>query len=320
MTKELSLEINKLCNFRCTFCYTEKYKEDLPDVDLVLNLIEQGIEEGVTSISMTGGEPLLQWDRVEKIARFAKFRGLRTRLNTNGILLEPRGRTDELLNLIDEFQISCNATSDEEFAEYAQVKETLRPFSSILRNINYLLDRGSHVTIRFTLDAHTAHNLTAVFLLFCGKHELLRSRVVDRFKVRVSVPAGNVAPIGEKISAIENASSQLFQLLRDTPDAHVQFKDGSRLLTVPRDIPNLSSPQCICGERSIHISSDLRRVTPCVFLRDVSEFNLGNVRDGEYHLREVWQNVRQNRFATEASNPDICASDRLCSMAVIHKA
>src|SRR5215831_11493080 len=124
MTKELSLEINKLCNFRCTFCYTEKYKEDLPDIDRVLNLIEQGIEEGVTSISMTGGEPLLQWDRVEAIARFAKSRGMRTRLNTNGILLEPSGRTDELLKLIDEFQISCNATSDEEFAEYAQVKET----------------------------------------------------------------------------------------------------------------------------------------------------------------------------------------------------
>ena len=319
MTKELSLEINKLCNFRCTFCYTEKYKEDLPDIDRVLNLIEEGIEEGVTSISMTGGEPLLQWDRVAEIARFAKSRRLRTRLNTNGILLEPSGRTNELLNLIDEFQISCNATSDREFAEYIQVKETLRPFSAILRNINHLLDHGAHVTIRFTLDAHTAHNLTAVFLLFCGTHELIKSRVVDRFKVRVSVPAGNIAPIGENVSKIKNASSQLFELLRNTPDAQVQFKDGNRLLTMPRDIPNLSSPQCICGERSIHISSDLRRVTPCVFLRDVSEFSLGNLRDGENRLREVWQNVRQSRFATEASNPDVCASDRLCNAAVIHR-
>ena len=320
MSKELSLEINKLCNFSCTFCYTEKYKEDLPDIGRVLKLIEEGIEEGVASISMTGGEPLLQWDRVAEIARFAKSRQLRTRLNTNGILLTPTGRTDELLGLIDEFQISCNATSDEEFARYTQVRVALRPFSSILQNINYLLDRRSHVTIRFTLDADTARNLTAVFLLFCGKHESVGRRVVDRFKVRVSVPAGNVAPVGEKIMEIQNAASELFRLLRDMPDAHVQFKDGSRLLAVPGNIPNLSSPQCICGERSIHISSDLRRVTPCVFLRDVTEFNLGNLRDGECHLHEVWHNVRQSRFATEASNPDLCASDRLCSLAVIQKA
>ena len=319
MTKELSLEINKLCNFRCTFCYTEKYKEDLPDINRVLKLIDEGIEEGVTSISMTGGEPLLQWDRVEQIARFAKSKGLRTRLNTNGILLEPNHRTDELLGLIDEFQISCNAISDDEFAQYAQVKETIKPFSSILRNINYLLDRGSHVTIRFTLDADTAHNLTAVFLLFCGKHELIRGRAVDRFKVRVSVPAGSVTPIGEKIPEIQNASAQLFELLGKMPDAHVQFKDGSRLLKVPKDMPNLSSPQCICGERSIHISCDLRRVTPCVFLRDISEFNLGNIRDGDCHLHDVWESIRHNRFATEASNPDFCASDRLCSMVAIQK-
>ena len=320
MSKELSLEINKLCNFRCTFCYTEKYKEDLPDIGRVLKLIEEGIEEGVASISMTGGEPLLQWDRVAEIAHFAKSRGLRTRLNTNGILLTPTGRTDELLGMIDEFQISCNATSDEEFAQYAQVRVEFRPFSSILENINYLLDRRSNVTIRFTLGADTARNLTAVFLLFCGKHESLGRRVVDRFKVRVSVPAGNVAPVGEKILEIQNAASELFRLLRDMPDAHVQFKDGSRLLAVPIDLPNLSSPQCICGERSIHISSDLRRVTPCVFLRDVTEFNLGNLRDGECHLHEVWDNVRKSRFATEASTPDLCASDRLCHLAVIQKA
>ena len=320
MTKELSLEINKLCNFRCTFCYTEKYKEDLPEIDRVLKLIEEGIEEGIGSISMTGGEPLLQWDRVAEIARFAKSRGLRTRLNTNGIFLAPSSRTDELLGLIDEFQISCNAASDEEFAEYAQVKAAIKPFSSILQNINYLLDRGSHVTIRFTLDAFTAHNLTAVFLLFCGKHELLGQRVVDRFKVRVSVPAGSIAPIGEKLQEVENASSGLFQLLREMPDVCVQFKDGSRLLKVPKDLPNLLSPQCICGERSIHISADLRRVTPCVFLRDVSEFNLGNVRDGEHRLHDVWENIRRSRFATAASNPDVCASDRLCSTAVIQRA
>lgn len=307
MRKELSLEVNKLCNFHCSFCYTEKYREDLPELPLVLDVIKQGVDSGIESISLTGGEPLLQWKRVKAICAYAKTFNLRTRLNTNGILLSPGAKTDDLIKVVDDFQISFNALDDESFAGYTGVSLSKKPFSAIMRNINYLLERGAGITIRFTLDENTAHNLKGIFMLFCTGSEGLCFRQVNRFKVRVVVPAGNVNP-AKNIVALQDACDAFFETVKHYPQVNIHFKDGSRKLNIPKDLSNVTSPACICGEGSVHISSDLRNVSPCVFIRDMPEFNLGELRTGENSLESIWSKVTESKFSQLSNTDSACAS------------
>jgi MoaA/NifB/PqqE/SkfB family radical SAM enzyme len=308
MRKELSFEINKQCNFRCSFCYTEKYREDLPEVEKVFDIIEQGIAEGVDSISMTGGEPLLQSERVVQIAQFAKSKGLSTRLNSNGILLVPGADTELLIKLIDEFQISFNAVGDGPFAKYTGVKESLKPFSTILSNIQYLLDMDANVSIRFTLDGDTAHSLSNVYKLLTALTGIQSGKTIGKFKVRVSVPAGDAPRIEPHLQQLQSAVTAFFDDVRLNPRVPVQFKDGSRKLYVPVDIKHVFSPSCICGEGSIHISSDLRHVSPCVFVRDTPSYQLGELRSTESSLRDVWSRVSSHKFMQLVGEPTSCAS------------
>ena len=288
MSRELSLEVNKRCNFSCNFCYTEKYVEDLPPLDRVLDLVEESISLGVNSISMTGGEPLLVRDRVVRIAAFSKAKGMRVRLNTNAYLLDQKAR-GELMPLVDVFQISFNADNHESFAAYTNVAVARNAFARVLNNAKAVKSGGGSVTIRFTLDRNTAPYLCSVFNLFACGSSLFDGMVVDSFKVRVIVPAGDIE-VADALDSdpIRSVLPAFFDEVRNAPSVPVTFKDGSGRIVAPCDIPNLKTPACICGDGSIHISCDLRRVAPCVFVRDDPRYALGELRSGDHSLASVW--------------------------------
>jgi MoaA/NifB/PqqE/SkfB family radical SAM enzyme len=296
MSRELSLEVNKRCNFSCNFCYTEKYVEDLPPLDRVLELIEESISLGVDSISMTGGEPLLVLDRVVRIAAFSKAKGMRTRLNTNAYLLDQKAR-DQLIPLVDLFQVSFNADNNESFAAYTNVGVARKAFARVLNNTKAVKSRGGSVSIRFTLDGNTAPYLCSVFDLFAGGSSLFDGMVVDLFKVRVIVPAGDIEGAGALESdSIRSVLPAFFDKVRNTPSVPVTFKDGSGRIAAPCDVSNVKTPPCICGHDSIHISCDLRRATPCVFVRDDPRYALGELRSGDHSLASVWNSPALSGF------------------------
>jgi len=87
------------CNLNhCRFCDTtlEGYKEFRAE-DLVKEI--NSYQKPFHSVSLTGGEPLLQKDFLKELLVLLKQRGLRTYLETNGIL------ASELSELIDEVDI-----------------------------------------------------------------------------------------------------------------------------------------------------------------------------------------------------------------------
>src|SRR5689334_10342642 len=100
MIKELRLEVNKDCNYACVHCYTDKREHEWLSLDRIRALIAETAAGGGTDLSLTGGEPLLEWERVRDIAAEAKKAGLAVRMNTNGHLLTDR-IVDVLAPLID---------------------------------------------------------------------------------------------------------------------------------------------------------------------------------------------------------------------------
>jgi len=97
------------CNLNCRYCKwkSQRRVKEL-DTAAVEDLIDQMHRAGVRLISFTGGEPLVR-DDVGRIIRHVKGHGLVCKLNTNGLLVEPR--LDELRPL-DLLQISVDGPPD----------------------------------------------------------------------------------------------------------------------------------------------------------------------------------------------------------------
>lgn len=85
------------CNLRCRFCDTPltAFKEYEPE-ELFSEL--KSYENGIHSISFTGGEPLLQQDFLKEILKLSHDHGFKNYLETNGTLPEA---LEEVIDDID---------------------------------------------------------------------------------------------------------------------------------------------------------------------------------------------------------------------------
>ena len=86
------------CNIKCAYCDTHIADNQELTVEQVLEKVDK-LERGYHSISITGGEPLLQIDFFETLCKELKGRGDKIFLETNGILY------NELLRVIDMIDI-----------------------------------------------------------------------------------------------------------------------------------------------------------------------------------------------------------------------
>ena len=85
------------CNLSCCFCDEKEkvlFSEYTPQ-----GLIEEVIKEGKNTISLTGGEPLLQVDFLKEILPVLKEKGKEIYLETNGMLV------NNLIEVLDRIDI-----------------------------------------------------------------------------------------------------------------------------------------------------------------------------------------------------------------------
>jgi len=90
----LRVSVTERCNFRCQYCMPEKPfswvpKENLLSFEELFLFVKVAIDEGITKIRITGGEPLLRTDLDKFIAMINQHKsGLDLALTTNGFLLK----------------------------------------------------------------------------------------------------------------------------------------------------------------------------------------------------------------------------------------
>jgi len=90
----LRVSVTERCNFRCQYCMPEKPfswvpKENLLNFEELFLFVKVAIDEGITKIRITGGEPLLRTDLDKFIEMINNHKsGLDLALTTNGFLLK----------------------------------------------------------------------------------------------------------------------------------------------------------------------------------------------------------------------------------------
>ena len=82
----IALMLTRRCNMTCAHCSVKsgpKIREEPTDADII-SIVESAAEAGLTSVQITGGEPMLRERLVFQILKTAKKRGVACTLTTNG--------------------------------------------------------------------------------------------------------------------------------------------------------------------------------------------------------------------------------------------
>lgn len=128
----LYVNVTNRCTLHCTFC--GKFRDFVvkghnlrvgrdPSVEDLRAAIEAEGPDRYRELVFCGyGEPLLRPEVVKELAAWAKARGMRTRVNTDGLANRVHGRdvAGELAGLIDAVSVSLNAPDAATYARYCR--------------------------------------------------------------------------------------------------------------------------------------------------------------------------------------------------------
>lgn len=175
------LELTNKCNLQCVHCYNSsslKGNSEWEYKDLV-SILDEAEKQGVVSISISGGEPLIYnklWTLLEYICNNTK---LKITINTNGILLSD-GICKRLYSLgVSDIQISLDGLQN--------AHDFIRGIGNFNKSVNGIrnaIKNRIRVRIGFTANAKNYNELES--LIKFAKEEGVSSTAVYRY-----VPSSN---------------------------------------------------------------------------------------------------------------------------------
>lgn len=144
---EVRYEPTNLCNAHCIMCPREKMDRQtgIMDQEKYEASIDEVVELGATRVTLTGfGEPMLDRKLEEKVD-YAKRKGLKVHIITNGSVLTMQRSVGLLLAGLDEIRISFYGTRQESY-ESVMRQLDFRRASDNLENLIFARNTGAHKT------------------------------------------------------------------------------------------------------------------------------------------------------------------------------
>ncbi len=279
--------LTERCNLRCRHCYqgTEKVREMTAseikrEIDGATRMFQAWEEEhGITvspSIHFTGGEPLL-YKRLWDVIGYARGRGFRVAVMTNGCLVTKEDAKRAVDLGIDDIQISLEGPPD--------LHDSIRgkkSFEATARGISKLVGAGNRVSANVTLSRINADQIekTVDTAREMGCYAIGFSRIV---------PCGSAKALLDQFLTpqelktayrkINSLNCHSFQVLSGDP------LSGMLSETEPPVECSLTLSGCSAGFSGVTITSD-GSVMPC---RRIG-LSAGNVK--KKSLRDIWASSR----------------------------
>jgi len=220
--RSLSIEvkITDRCNQSCPHCVNGDGIGDGHDLDWTFfnrRLEEWGAGGGdsicdIKEVRLTGGEPLLHFDAVAGIAECCRRLGIRSGINTNGLLITPERIRRLKESGLEIVKVSFDAVSPPAYDRVRGSSPSLEPFHD---NIGALVTMGFKVILRFTLMRPNRDELVP-------SHALAEKLGVSKFQIKPLIAAGRA-----KASDLFLESERVDDVLREL----MRARAGSRLRT-----------------------------------------------------------------------------------------
>ena len=139
--RDLRVSVTDRCNFRCVYCMPKEVfgkdyqfleRRELLSFEEIARAVRLFVDEGVTKVRLTGGEPLVRRNLEQLVAMLARIPGLDLTLTTNGALLEQKARRLKEAGL-ERITVSLDALEDPVFRRMNDVDF---PVSRVLDGID----------------------------------------------------------------------------------------------------------------------------------------------------------------------------------------
>ncbi len=163
--------LTQRCNLDCLHCYLtsedRKYRQELSfkEIKKVIDSLS-GID--IPVLLLSGGEPLVHKD-IFKIITYAKGRGIRVGLSTNGTLISPAAAKKLKKTQIDYIGVSIDGAR----RRHDRFRNLKGAYDKALAGIRNAREQGLKTGVRFTLSRLNAEDLPSV-LEMCVKEEIPR--------------------------------------------------------------------------------------------------------------------------------------------------
>jgi len=153
--------MSRRCNLKCMHCYTDSENQSYPGeltVKEAKKMIVDLVDFEIPALLMSGGEPLMHPHFFE-LARYAKSKGLKITLSTNGTLITP-----DVARQIKGVGVSYVGIS---FDGLNEVNDRFRgqknAFAKALQGLRNLKAVDQRVGLRFTLTRRNIESLPGIF-------------------------------------------------------------------------------------------------------------------------------------------------------------
>jgi Fe-coproporphyrin III synthase len=201
--------ITRRCNLHCVHCYTDSHDKLYPG-ELTLEEAKVMIDDlaafGIPALLLSGGEPLIRPDFFD-LARYARSKGLRLTISTNGTLITP-----EKAQWIKDTGFSYVGIS---FDGLGEVNDKFRgkkgAFEAALKGLRNCQAVGQKVGLRFTLTRRNYESLDEIF-------DFIEEEKIPRACFYHLVYSGRGSKISKDDLTHEETRNALDIILRRTKD------------------------------------------------------------------------------------------------------
>ena len=203
------------CNLECAHCYARSDSSTCPDeltTAQAKTMIDDLVNFGCPVLLFSGGEPLLRKD-VPELAEYARLKGLRAVISTNGTLM-----TRELADRLQKMGLSYVGISiDGVEATHDRFRCKKGAFQEALRGIRICRDAGLKVGLRFTIVKDNIADLPAVF-------DLMEAENIPRICFYHLVNTGRAEELGDDdgMPSHEATRAALELIVQRTAELHAK--------------------------------------------------------------------------------------------------
>lgn len=292
--------VSRRCNLRCVHCYSASdnvaYPGELTTVEGKA-MIDQLADYGVPVLLFSGGEPMMHPDLFE-LMNYAKLRGLRTVLSTNGTLIS--NITLQYLKATNVSQIGISidglGTVNDQF------RGRKGAFGDALHGIQLSLAHGIRTSLRFTLTRHNMHQLDELF-------DLVEEENIPRFCIYHLAYAGRGGDLLASDLSHAETREAMDLIFRRTQDFAARGVD-TEVLTVDNHADGVYLYQRVLAEdpdRAPEVFDLLTRNGGNSTGRGISSVdNLGDIHGDQFWWTHTFGNVKDRPFGEvweDTSNP-----------------
>ena len=256
----LHIELTRLCNIKCAFCYNQNEAIFL-DTGIIKKVLDEACTLGSLYLGLTGGEPLLHPDFFE-IAAYSKKSGYLLIIQTNGILIDEHSAIKIAALNPAVVDISIHGTSDN---THDLITRSKGSFIKAITAIKTLKSLGCPVRIKTPVTRINQDELEQI-------NELAQNlNCPITFDPFISPTlSGDKEPLHLKPD---------FDKLADYFEYTILDNEGDMINLMPKKI---SDPVCGMGRNSIAITAE-GIIQPCMRVR----IPLGNILKNT--LADTWK-------------------------------